>query len=76
MWKWKEVKLIKDGLAIATKRGADDVKGPYWVPALSNTNVIMVSLSRLLYLPTELVKLCVDRPKTGEDLFQELGRLV
>ena len=68
--------MIDDGLAMDTERGADNAKGAYWIPAAGNSNEITVSLPRLLYLPTELVRFCVERPRMGEDLFRELGRLV
>jgi len=72
-WRWKEVKFIDDDLAMDTEWRADDANGAYWIPAAGNSNKITVSLPRLLYLPTELVRFCVDRPRMGEDMFQELG---
>ena len=65
--------MIDDGLAMDIERGANNAKGVYWIPAAGNSNEITVNLPHLLYLPTELVRFCVERPRMGEDLVQELG---
>ena len=47
-WKWKEIKMIDDGLAMDTERGADDAKGAYWIPAAGNSNEVTALQSKCL----------------------------
>ncbi len=74
---WKELKFCKDGLAMATERSADALPPPFWIPANSNNkDMVTVWLPRMLNLSKELVLFCLERARTGEDIHEELGRLI
>ena len=63
---------------MAAEINAQTSTGEYWIPSptVLAASVITKHLPRLLYLPTVLVKFCAEKPRTGEDLFKEVGRLI
>jgi len=63
---------------MAAERNAQTLTGEYWIPSqmVLAASVITKHLPRLLCLPTVLVKFCAEKALTGEDLFNEVGRLI